>query len=487
MSLSDQLVSKFKFEFVGQIVAVVSSGLLMVALARLLGPDEYGLLFLAIAIFGILGVFSKLGIAKSCARYVAEYKEQDPAQLPHILRISIILNTATITLVSIALLLGYRQLVAILDEPSLTPFLLLGVLFLAFETLTVFIRLVLQGFEEIELAATIHAINRITRLGFAVGFVVMGFGALGALGGYILSFAFSSLLGLGFIFTKLYRPIEPAPSIESGLGRRIGEYTVPLTATSTANVLDKRIDTVLIGFFLTPVAVSYYVISKQVIEFLEMPVSALGFTLSPSFGAQKANGNIDQAARIYETALTHSLLLYVPAAAGLVLVAEPTIKLVFGTDYRGAVTVLQVLSPYIILLSVTKITSNALDFLGRAKTRAIAKGVTAVLNVCLNVVLIPLFGVVGAAVATVVTYSMYTGANVVIINQEFELRVGLLARRIASIVGVTAAMAAFVFPANGYITGWLSLGVVILFGVVVWAVLSVLTGLINMNQLTNSA
>lgn len=482
MSQPSQLASRFKFEFLGRIVATASSGLLMVGLARLLGPDEYGLLFLAIAIFGVLGVFSKLGIAKSCARYIAEYKEQDPAQLPHILRVSLTFNLVMIVTVGVALLLGHRQLAAVLDEPSLTPFLLFGLLFLAFEALATFTRLVLQGFEEIELAATIHAINRITRFVFAIGFVIIGFGALGALSGYILSFAVSSLLGIWLIYRRLFRDIEAASTIESGLRRRIGEYTVPLTATSTANVLDKRIDAVLVGFFLTPVAVSYYVISKQFVEFLETPVSALGFTLSPSFGAQKGGGDIERAARIYEKALTHSLLLYIPAAAGIVLVAEPMIELVFGGDYRGAVPVLQVLSLYVVLQSITKITSNALDFLGRAKARAVVKGVTAVLNVCLNVLLIPLIGVVGAAIATVVTYSMYTGANVYIIHQEFGLRVGVLARRIASIAGVTAAMVTLIVPFNGYVEGWPSLAAIVLLGVLVWAVLSMATGLVDVRK-----
>lgn len=483
MSQVGRLVSRFKFEFAGRIVAIGSSGLLMVALARLLGPDGYGLLFLAISIFGVVGVFSKLGIAKSCARYVSEYKEQDPSQLPHIFRIALMFNVVTIVVTGAALLLGYRQLATALNEPGLAPLLLFGLVYLAFEALATFTRLVLQGFEEIKLSAALHTINRITRLTFSVVLVVIGFGALGALAGYILSFAISSLLGMWILYSRVYQNIEAATVIEPGLKRRVGEYTIPLTATSTANVLDKQIDTVLIGFFLNPVAVSYYVLSKQVVEFLEAPVSALGFTLSPSFGAQKADGNVEKAAKIYEEALTHSLLLYIPAAAGIILVADPAIVLVFGDDYRGAVTVLQVLSLYVILQSITKITSNALDFLGRAKARAIAKGATATGNVCLNIALIPLVGVVGAAIATVITYSLYTGANVYIIHQEFDLQIGLLARRIATIIGVTASMMIVIVPANGYVDGWVSLAAIVLLGIIVWMILSVQTGLLDVRQI----
>ncbi|MDQ2052048.1 oligosaccharide flippase family protein [Natronolimnohabitans sp. A-GB9] len=486
MDLTEQLTGRFKAEFLGRIVAIVSSGLLMVLLARLLGPDEYGLLFLAISVFSTVGIFSKLGIAKSGARYVSEYKEQRPDQLPHIFRTVLAFNVAAIVIVAVVMAVGHRQIATILEEPDLTPLLLLGALYLAFEALATYVRLMLQGLEEIKFSATVHAIDRGCRFVFAIGFVVLGFGAIGALVGYILAFALVTVIGLGTIYVRYYRDHAAAPSIEDGLPRRIGEYSVPLTATSTANVLDKEVDTVLVGFFLNPVAVSYYVISKQVIQFVETPATALGFTLSPTYGAQKANGNVDGAARIYETALSNTLLLYIPIAAGLALVAEPALKLVFGDEYLNAVPVLQVLAFYAVLQSITKLTSNGLDFLGRARERAIVKGTTAVMNVGLNIVLIPTIGVVGAAVATVVTYSLYTLANVYIIHLEFDLRVGYLVRRIALITAVTGVMAVVVFFAVSFVEGFLSLAFVIALGVAVWSTLSVLTGLLDLQQLANA-
>lgn len=484
MSSRKSLFSRFKVEFGAQLVAAAASGLLMVLLARLLGPDDYGILFLAIAVFGVLGVFSKVGIAKSGARYVAEYKERDPSQLPHIVRTSLTYNVITISIVGVVLFVGHRSVATLIGEPELAPFLLLGVCYLAVETLKVYVRIVLQGFEAIEYASAIYVLDQVSRLVFAVGFVLLGFGALGALAGYVLSYAIAVSVGLGVIYIHLYRPHRGTGPVEAGLQRRIAEYTLPLTATSSANVLDKRVDTILVGFFLNPVAVSYYVLSKQIVTFLEKPVSALGFTLSPTFGAEKASGSIDRAARLYEEALVYSLLLYVPVAAGVVLVANPTIELVFGTEYLGAVIVLQVLAFYAVLQSITKLTSNGLDYLGRAKHRAIVKGITSVLNVLLNIVLIPAIGVVGAAIATVVTYSMYTGTTLYIIHGEFELRLQFLARRLAGIVGVTSVMAGIVFIGVEFVGGVLSLIGIVLVGVAVWGILSVATGLIDLQKLT---
>jgi len=482
MSSLDRFRSRFGAEFAGQIVAVVSGAVLTVGLARLLGPDEYGLLFFAIAVFGTLGLAGKLGIAKSGARYVAEYKETDRSQLPHVLRVSFLLGVVAASVVATALFVGHRELAAVLGEPRLEPFLLLGVGYLVGEALTTYVRLILQGFERIELSASLHALDRGLRLVFALGFVLLGFGAVGALVGYVLSYAIAAGIGLAVLYRRFYRT-EAAPSIEEGLVGRIARYTVPLTATGTANVLDKRIDTVLVGLVLSPVAVSYYVVSKQIVQFVKTPVTALGFTLSPTFGARKASGDVDRAARIYERALVTSLWLYVPIGAGIVLTAGPAVSLVFGGDYRGAVPVLQVLAAYVVLQSVTAITSNGLDYLGRAKSRAIVKGISAVGNVALTVALLPVFGVVGAAIATVITYSAYTAANVYIAHQEFGLRGRYLAGRLSRIVAVAGAMALVVGGVVGGVDGPVSLVLVVALGGVVWAVLSLAAGLVTVDEL----
>ena len=482
MTRSSALLSRFRAELLGQVIVAISGALLTILLARLLGPDDYGLLFLAISVFGILELFTKLGIAKSAARYISEYKEQKPSQIRHIIKTSIALNFLTIILVSFVLFVSYQQLATLIGEPDLAPFLLLGILYLIFGTLAKYVRYVLQGFEDIESAAIIHALDRGSRLFFAVGFVVLGYGAFGALSGYILSFAIATALGFWLIYGRYYRNWEQSP-IEKGLRRRIAEYTVPLTATSTANVLDKRVDTVLVGVFLSPVAVGYYTISKQVIKFIEKPVEALGFALSPTYGSEKANNNIKRAAQIYETALVNSLLLYVPAAAGLVLVAEPLVKLAFGGEYLNAVPVLQVFGLYAVLQAVTKITSNGLDFLGRARERAIVKGVTSVLNVILNIILIPTIGVVGAAIATVITYSMYTVANVYIAHTEFNLRCRYLFQKFTTIVFVTGIMSIAVFVLVQSIGGWLSLVLGIFAGVSIWGVLSLQLGLLDIGHI----
>lgn len=485
MSLVDRLATRFRAEFAGQVAGAVAGAALMLLLARLLEPDEYGLLFFAISVLSVVTLLSKLGIAKSGARYAAEYKERDPSQLRHVVGTTLLYNLVTIAVVTLALFAGYRLLAATLGEPGLEPFFLLGLPFVALSTLTTFSRLLLQGFEAIELSAAVHVANRGGRLVAAVALVVLGYGAFGAFAGYVLAALVATVLGLGAVYARLADLGGPRAPIEDGLRRRIAEYAVPLSATETAFVVDTEVDIVLVGYFLTPVAVSYYVIGKQVVKFIEKPASALGFTLAPTYGAQKAGGNVERAATLYENALVHSLLLYVPAATGLALVAEPTIRLVFGPAYLGAVPVLQVLCAYAVLQAVTRVTNGGLDFLGRARERSIAKVTTAALNVALNLLLIPRMGVIGAAVATVLTYSLYTAVNLYVVSLEFDLAGGRIARQVLQICVVAAVMGGVVLRAVPLVEGIVTLGLVVALGVGVWALLATVAGLLDARRLVS--
>lgn len=483
MSLRNTLAAGFKAQLSSQVVSAVVGGLIAVVLARLLEPSEYGLFFLAISVFSLVKVGTRLGIARSAGRYIAEYKESNPGQIPHIIRTAVAINLLTVSLAVVFLVVSHDAIAGLMNEPELGPLLLLGAAYVTFATFAVFLGKIWQGFEEIKLASTIEIVAQVGRLVFSIGFVLLGFGALGALGGYVLANVVTVVLGGAILYTNFYRVQAAAETVESGLRRRIVEYSIPITVTNTAQKTDKEIDTILIGFFLTPVAVSFYVVAKQVIRFLETPMNALGFTLSPTFGAQKAEGNLDRATRIYETALGHILLLYIPAGAGIILVADPFVALFFGSAYSGAVPVLQIFGVFAVLQAVTKLTGNGLDYLGRARSRAVARILTSILNVILNIILIPTIGVIGAALATVGTFGLYTAATLGIVATEFDIDWFRLGGEVVQITLITAAMSAVVLVLSGSITGPFTLFGVVGIGVAIWGVLSVATGLLDLQRI----
>ncbi|QRV16124.1 flippase [Haloterrigena salifodinae] len=483
MSREDHIVRGFKATLLARAIYMISSALLMFVLARyLLDPDGYGTLYWVIGILAMIRLVADLGIGKSAARYLSEYREDDPGQIPHLLRSTITFKIVIMALVGYLLLVFHEQLAAALGRPDAAPFLAAGVLYIAVFSFSTFTEVAFQGFNHLPYSAAVRAISGLSRLVFAVGFVLMGLGALGAFFGYVVGYALSAAVGLAVLYYAFYAQYDAAETHEEGLTRRMIEYSVPLTATRSANVIDKQVDTVLVGVILTPTAVAFYTLGKQITDFVLAPAESLGFTISPNFGEQKASNQLEQARQIYETALTNTMMVYIPAAAGLVIVADPFIPMVIGAEYAGAVPVLQVLAAFIILQAITNLTSDSLDYLGRARHRAMAKGGTAVANFLLNLVLIPTIGVVGAAIATVATHSVYVAVNLYIVHLELELRLKRLARSIGVICVITGIMAGAVLLVTPLVSSLAMLAGAIALGAITWAVLVVASGLVDPNE-----
>jgi O-antigen/teichoic acid export membrane protein len=469
-----------KATFGARLLHMVASGLLMVVLVRyLLTGRQYGLLGSALAVLGVAQLLGDLGIAKAAARYITEYRETDPGQIPHVLRAALAYRIVAVALVGGGFVLFGGVIADLIGQPDIGPLLVLGAAYVAVHSLFTFTQILFQGFNRVTYSSAIRTVGTVSRLGLAVLFVVVFGGAMGALTGYIVGYGVGAALGLGLLYVVGFRGAERAETPEDGLARKVLRYSVPLTVTRGANVIDKRVDTILVGYFIGPVAVGYYYLAKQIVGFVQTPAASLGFTLSPTYGEHKADGDTDSAARVYETTLKYTLLLYVPAAAGIALVAEPTITLIFGSDMGPAAPVLQVFSGYVVLQAVAFVTSDALDYLGRARSRAYAKAATSIGNFLLNLVMIPQFGVVGAAAATVVTFGGYTAVNVAIIHSELSLSVRRLARHLVAVVAVAGAMSVAVAFALSATTGPVAVAAAVLLGVAVWAVLSVAGGLLD--------
>ncbi|WP_458188923.1 flippase [Haladaptatus sp. NG-WS-4] len=472
----------FKATLTARALHVVSSGLLVILLTRyLLTPAEYGLLGSALAVLGVAGLFADLGTAKSAARYVTEYRERDPGQVPHVLRAAIRYRLVAIVVVAAAFALLADPIARLVNQPELAPLFVLGGAYLAVHSLSTFSVVVFQGFNRVTWSAVTKATGSVSLLVFVVGGVLLVGGAVGALVGYVVSYALATVVGIGVLYSKFYTTHEPDDR-EDGLSRRVLRYSVPLTATKGANVLDKKIDTILVGALVGPVAVSHYFLAKNISTFLQAPAASLGFTISPTYGEQKAGDERESAARLYETTFRHTLLLYVPAGAGLVLVADPAVTQVFGAKYAGAIPVVQVYAGYVVLQAVMFITSDALDYLGRARERAWAKGVTSVANFLLNLLLIPTFGAVGAAWATVVTHSAYSLVNLAVVHQELELSLSRLLRHVAFVCAITLAMSTVVIIALSFVSGLLSLLAVVALGAGVWVGLATASGLLDVRR-----
>ncbi|MFB6164382.1 MAG: flippase [Haloarculaceae archaeon] len=468
---------------VAQVVRTGSRGLVVLLLTRLfLSPAEYGLLFFAVSVLGVAVTLASLGFAKSGSRYVAEYRERDPGQIPHVLRVTLAYNLIVVALTVVALVAFHDRIATLLGEPALAPLLLVGGAYVAALSLQNGLTTLFQGFGAVTWSAVVGTVGNVALVTLVVAFLWAGAGPLGTLVGYTLAYALAVGVGLVVLYRRFYRQYDDGDP-EPGLAGRVARYAVPLTATRSAHVLDNRVDSVLIGYFLNATAVGFYTLGKQVADFVIAPAYSLGFAVSPTYGERKAADRLDRAAETYHASFRFVVALYAPAAVGMALVADPAVHLLFGPDYAGAVPVIQLFGLFVLARAIEKITTDGLDYLGRARVRAVAKVASALANFGLNLVLIPRAGVVGAAAATVVTYWALVLFELVVVCRELPVDASRLARTSGLVAVVTAGVTVVVFPLSREISSLPLLAGVVGAGVASWAALGLASGLIDVGRL----
>lgn len=173
-------------------------------------------------------------------------------------------------------------------------------------------------------------------------------------------------------------------------------------AMSVATTIYTHLDTVMLGFMKTDTDVGYYNAAVKIKTILISLVTSLGTVLLPrtsyyvEHGQQEAFENIIQKAFSFVVILSAAVSLY------FILFAEQGIYFLSGTAFKGAILPMQIIMPTVFLVGMTNIMGIQMMIpLGLEKYVLYSEIVGAVVNVFVNIILIPQYASAGAAAGTV--------------------------------------------------------------------------------------
>jgi O-antigen/teichoic acid export membrane protein len=163
------------------------------------------------------------------------------------------------------------------------------------------------------------------------------------------------------------------------------------------------------GVFLTSAAVGAYEISWRILTPIFVLTTAVSLTIFPQISAWDANQETDRIERLFPRALTPSLILVVPAFFGAMLLSPEILGLLFGEGFEAAALALPILIAGLIPRAVREITGKTLLGINRPQFVNRAAVVDIAINITLNIILIWQIGLIGAAIATTLSYTIGAG------------------------------------------------------------------------------
>jgi O-antigen/teichoic acid export membrane protein len=380
-----------------RVVLVGMSLLSAVILARVLGPEGRGLLALVFVLPELLRSFALFGLEQANAVYAG----LEPSGRRVLVWQSLAVAAAVggiATLGGIAyLLLGAPGFDGLVRGPlwmyllslAMVPGMLLAEYWYA----------ILRGMNQIFVLNVIDVGSKVVSLLAVVALV--GFLGMGVAGAVWADTSIKLVMIVTMVVLLRRAGVWGKPVFDPVMWKRTSRFSLLAYSGTLAAYLNYRVDEIFIAMFLRPADLGFYVIAVGLAERLWILTGAVANVLLPHL-----TNNRDRDPTLSAVIARHVLIWTGLACLAIFVLAEVIVRVLFSSEFLPAVSALRWLLPGILVLSVGKVLVAELHAKEKVHYAAWTSAAAALINIVLNVILVPRMGISGAALASTVSYSI---------------------------------------------------------------------------------
>jgi O-antigen/teichoic acid export membrane protein len=406
----------------GQLVGRMIFLATQVLLARVLGPQMFGLYAVGWAVFRVVGFLGTFGMQTAVVRFGSRYRGHDVRTLHS----------------AIAMSLGLAMITAFAAGAALfalaSP--LAQQVFHREELADVFrgFALGIPLFVGMTVAAAATRIDRrmhasviteeILQPGLTVVFLLLSYVAGAALraaiGATVASF------GVAFAVSVILLNHEQPGALSRlhltpGLTQQLLAFAVPATLSGVVGISNFLVDRMLVGYFLTPTDVGIYQAAAQISLLFALIINVFVAAMSPMIASLYSGGERNRLADIYRTGTRWGIVLCIPLLIVICVVPEQLLAVGFGRDYVEGSGVLIVLSLGRFLQVAVGASGAFLVMTGFQGSWLAVSLLGLALNMLLGTILIPPFGTLGAAAASALAAAAMSCGGLWMVRHSLQL------------------------------------------------------------------
>jgi O-antigen/teichoic acid export membrane protein len=244
----------------------------------------------------------------------------------------------------------------------------------------------------------VHPVARVVLVIFAVSY---GFGQVGLASAYAIPYVASAVLAL----VLLHRSLPPSIiSFDIDLVKEVSSYSLPFTITGVSGFIYRSLDIFLILHFMGSFAVGIYGVAYAATSFMGMFSTAFNFLGAPVASELEHGGNIDQVMRVFRSVTRWLVIGSVCVLIPLGIFSADFISIIYQSKYASGGVALTILAIGFAVKNVLSVHGPILEALGHSKILSYNSVAAAAVNLILNIIFIPRYGIVGAAIATSLSF-----------------------------------------------------------------------------------
>ncbi len=461
----------------GNITGSLAVLALLILLARLLSPSDFGVYSIALAFYTLLSGTYIFGVAlrKELPNVRSRQMARDLVASTYAvaLLVALIVSAAAMLSGGAIAVYVYRMqglYLPLLEAAALVPLYALFNLALA----------ALAGFGKTKALTVLYLIYAFAQLSASTAFVVMGYGVVGALAGLAISLAVPALLGLYLVAREAGGFARPTKKTM----RYVARFSSPLLVTSMANQGPPNFAILLLGVFATTAVVGSYNAAFRFGNSINVILLSASYVLLPLYSRTVSEKRLSGAAgKIYNDSIYYTLLFLLPLVVYVTPLSQPLMSLLFSSKYA--------LAPLYFALIVIGSTAGMFNtyasnlVLGYGDTRRFMwYQLTAILaQLALLFALVPSFSAIGAIFALfIISQVLINLLYIYALDSQFKVK-----HRFNEVIRLTLVSALLMALLYGVATllssGYLALLVNLLLTVVLFPPLAALFGGIRKRNL----
>jgi stage V sporulation protein B len=388
------------------------------ALSRILSTADFGLFYSILSLFGFLFIFVSLGFGQALIKHIAQYSAlKKYRELYSSIGLVGLVMLLSGTIVSLALYFSAPMLSSLYfrTPEALIPLRLFSVLILVNVAVSL-MSSVFCGFRRMGWAGLMYFAMK---FGFLL--CVLGLTFFAGLSGvllpvYAILISYFSFMPFVFPLRRLFKNFKGF-EFSAGLFRRLAAFAFPALLNSLGFMVIGQIDVLLLTYMLSDLGqVGIYnavLPTAVVLTYLTSTIGTVFFPVASELWAKGAKRRLAEGVR-----LVYNYVFYIVIPFAIVLSIYPDLILgvLFGEAYRAGASALQILAFGVVMASMFSVNGSLISGMGRPGLVTKILLPASLLNIVLNVLLIPLDGAFGglngAAIATFVSYLVMMVASV---------------------------------------------------------------------------
>ncbi|MBI2653364.1 flippase [Candidatus Woesearchaeota archaeon] len=402
--------------FLGYIVRLV--------LARNLSVEEFGLFYAVFAFLASLNLFKSLGFDKSLIKFIPEFYHSNRKDLIKSSMIFVMVMQLLTNLVTIAIVYLLADYLSIHFFHSEKAGFVLKIMAIAFfiDSFVVILKFGFQGFQNMFLFALLDFVRMILVLAIIITGFKLNYGILSPVLAYTIVPAIL-LLGFGFIFFRYVFPgfWNSRSFIDKKILRQISRYSFFTLATLSGALILQYTDTITLTYFAGLEAVALYNIAFPTSKILMYLPNAIGNLILPLASELWTKKRKDLLKAGLEALYKYSMVIIVPLVFVMFSFSDLIIAVLFGSQYVPAQNAMRVLLVGVIFLTLYSINVYFVSGIGKPEIQTRIFYIAAVFNLIGNIILIPIIGIMGAALTTSASYLIMMTASLIEVRKFIDL------------------------------------------------------------------